>query len=238
MSVTPPRPREPERISHRGARRELRENTIPAFVRAVERGAQAIELDVHGLADGTVVVHHDPTLGDQIADPAFRGRALRELRTADLARAAFTDGAVIPTLEAVYAALPPTVTVYVEVKAPHIEAAVAEVVKPHAARSAVHAFDHRIAKAIGALVPGLPTGILQASYLVDPVAALRAAGARDLWQYWEFVDAPLLDAVHAHDGRVIAWTLNAVSAMQHFAAWGLDGCCTDDLRLMDDAFRG
>ncbi|MGH7617348.1 MAG: glycerophosphodiester phosphodiesterase, partial [Gemmatimonadaceae bacterium] len=47
-----------ERIGHRGAKRELPENTIAAFKRAFDRGADAVELDVHATNDGVVVVHH------------------------------------------------------------------------------------------------------------------------------------------------------------------------------------
>ena len=45
-----------EHIGHRGAKRELPENTLPAFQRAFERGATAIELDVHGTRDGVIGV--------------------------------------------------------------------------------------------------------------------------------------------------------------------------------------
>ena len=51
-----------ERISHRGAHQTLPENSIPAFLRAIELGADAIELDVHATSDGVVVVHHDPVV--------------------------------------------------------------------------------------------------------------------------------------------------------------------------------
>lgn len=61
-----------EIIAHRGASIEEAENTLPAFVRAVEIGANWIELDVHLTKDGVVVVHHDfehndAHLGDQYA---------------------------------------------------------------------------------------------------------------------------------------------------------------------------
>ena len=54
-----------ERIGHRGAKRELRENTLAAFRRAFERGADAVELDVHATRDGVVVIHHDAELGPE-----------------------------------------------------------------------------------------------------------------------------------------------------------------------------
>ncbi len=50
-------------IAHRGASWDLPENTLPAFERAIEVGADYIELDVHARADGELVVTHDPPRG-------------------------------------------------------------------------------------------------------------------------------------------------------------------------------
>ena len=47
-------------IAHRGASWDLPENTLPAFERAIEVGADFVELDVHARADGALVVCHDP----------------------------------------------------------------------------------------------------------------------------------------------------------------------------------
>ena len=46
-------------IAHRGASWELPENTLVAFERAVEIGADFVELDVHAARDGSLVVCHD-----------------------------------------------------------------------------------------------------------------------------------------------------------------------------------
>lgn len=48
---------------HRGASNERPENSMSSFKRAIELGADAIELDVYKLSDGIVVVHHDEYLG-------------------------------------------------------------------------------------------------------------------------------------------------------------------------------
>ncbi len=47
--------------AHRGAAAEYPENTIPSFQRAIEVGANALEMDVHLTRDGHVVVCHDDT---------------------------------------------------------------------------------------------------------------------------------------------------------------------------------
>jgi glycerophosphoryl diester phosphodiesterase len=76
-------------IAHRGASWELPENTLPAFERAIELGADAIELDVHADTEGRLVVTHDapkaarlyPTL--EAALDLCRGRipVMAELKT-------------------------------------------------------------------------------------------------------------------------------------------------------------
>ena len=46
-------------IAHRGASWDEPENTLPAFRRAIEVGADYVELDVHAAKDGRLVVVHD-----------------------------------------------------------------------------------------------------------------------------------------------------------------------------------
>jgi glycerophosphoryl diester phosphodiesterase len=50
-------------IAHRGASAELPENTLPAFERAIEIGADFVEFDVHARPGGELVVTHDPPRG-------------------------------------------------------------------------------------------------------------------------------------------------------------------------------
>lgn len=46
-------------IAHRGASADLPENTLAAFERAIEIGADFVELDVHADRDGRLVVTHE-----------------------------------------------------------------------------------------------------------------------------------------------------------------------------------
>lgn len=52
----------PAIVAHRGAMSERPENTMAAFERAVELGADVIELDVRRSADGRLFLMHDATL--------------------------------------------------------------------------------------------------------------------------------------------------------------------------------
>jgi len=68
--------------AHRGASAELPENTMAAFRRAIELGADALELDIHATRDGVLVVSHDPDgrrqagVAARLAEVTF-GEALR-----------------------------------------------------------------------------------------------------------------------------------------------------------------
>ncbi len=75
-------------IAHRGASFDLPENTLPAFERAIEVGADYVELDVHATPDGRLVVVHDrprrdrsyPTLEEVLELTAGRIGVMVELK--------------------------------------------------------------------------------------------------------------------------------------------------------------
>ncbi len=211
-----------EIIAHRGVPRQQPENSLPGFELAVRQKVHGIELDVHATKDGVIVVHHDPNIR--------HGPLINTLTLTELHRYPLTSGVEIPTLAAVLdrmaRALPPPI-VYVEVKGKGIEEAVVEVLRFARVPTAVHAFDHRVAARVTALASSIPTGILLDSYLVDPAAALLAAGARDYWLQWSFIDRDLVRRVHDVNGRVIAWTVNEPADVAALGALGVDAICSD-----------
>lgn len=210
----------PRVLAHRGASGYDLENTLAAFRRAVAMGADGVELDVHGTCDGELVVHHDP-------DVAGVG-PIASLTMVQLSRHRLANGEPIPSLEQALASVG-ELSVWVEVKAlpaAH-DARLIDVLRGGSApeRYGVHSFDHRLVRRIGEAAPEFRTGILLASRLIDPVAAMRAAGARVLWQEWQMIDADLVEAVHAKGGEVIAWTVNERAEAAKLAALGVDGLC-------------
>jgi glycerophosphoryl diester phosphodiesterase len=79
--VEPPWPRPPQPIgfAHRGARSERRENTIEAFLRALELGATGLESDAWVTADGEVVLDHDGVTGGRWRRRPISGQARAQL---------------------------------------------------------------------------------------------------------------------------------------------------------------
>jgi glycerophosphoryl diester phosphodiesterase len=222
-SLSPARRNPPEKISHRGAHQTLPENSVPAFLRAIELGADAIELDVHGTRDGALVVHHDPEVNARGA----RRQQIAQLTLAELDAYKLHDDVEIPTLPAVLSAIGTAAFVYVEIKAPSIEPLVTRCIRESDARCAIHSFDHRIVKNVKTIFPALRAGILEVSRHIDPTLSLTATGAEDLWQDVSFIDEELVARVHSVNGRVIAWTANDANQWETLSRIGVDGICTD-----------
>lgn len=219
--------RAPEIIAHRGASRERPENTLPAFRRAVELGADGVELDVHRTADGSIVVHHDPSVKDErtgtvVPIASLHASALSTYRV---------RGEAIPTLAEVLAVLGTRVTAYCELKGAGSAAGTLALLDAGTTPCAVHAFDHRQVEAARRIAPDVPRGVLEVSYPVDRLHALRSVEGRDLWRHADFIDEELIHEAHASGARVVAWTVNDPAAMRRLAEWRVDAICTDDVAL-------
>ena len=219
-----------ELVAHRGAKRERPENTLAAFARAMELGADALELDVHATRDGIVVVHHDPiprAAGANGEPP----RPIAECTAAELASFR-VEGEPIPTLESVLDLSAGRARVYVEIKGAGIEREVVRVVRASRAECALHSFDHAAIGRVRALAPDVPRGLLFERPGADMLAALADHDARDLWPHVSLVDAALVQAAHRMGRRVVVWTVNQPADAARLASLGVDALCGDDVPLL------
>ncbi len=171
-------------LAHRGANRLAPENTVPAMAQAVDLGADGVELDVHGTADGSLVVRHD---ADTPSGPIGR-------LTCDELRTVCPD---VPTLAEVLDVCRGTL-VNVEVKDPDPRALDA-LVTLLAAREddsspddsslddvLVSAFDWTLAERVRAAAPQVPTGLLSFGVPPDEVLVTAVRGGHsavhpDVW---------------------------------------------------------
>lgn len=215
----------PEIIAHRGASRECLENTLPAFERALALNADGIELDVHGTADGVLVVHHD---ADIRLRPDATAVPIASLRADEVRAIRLRDGSAVPTLDDVCELVGDRAMLYVEVKASSVAELVVSALDRHSAvRMAVHAFDHRLPVAVRVARPATRIGLLSASYPLDVSHWLAGARPEAVWQQAALIDEAFVRAVHGFGARVIAWTENDAPHARQLAAWGVDGLCSD-----------
>ena len=212
--------RRPSAIAHRGASGIAYENSPSAFRLAKQLGADGVELDVHATADGDLVVHHDYAIPE--------AGLISGLSSTDIAHHRLPNGEEIPTLGQALDLLD-GLDVWVEVKSlpASFDHRLFETLDrgPTPKRYAVHSFDHRIIARLGKQRPILSRGVLLASYLLDPVAVVRSAGAGVLWQEAHLIDQDLVQLMHEAGCRLIAWTANTEAEISRLAKMGADGIC-------------
>lgn len=224
-----------ERIAHRGANREFIENSVPAFERALERGADAIELDVHATADGVVVVHHDPVLGGE-ATRGAAGRRIETMSWVELQGVELSPGITVPSLAQVLDLVAGRARVYVELKASDAEEAAIETIRHAAAECHLHSFHHDAIARAQRIAPEIPRGLLyeERCPLDGVVDEMTAVGATTLWPEWRLVSGELVRRAHAIGARVVAWTVNTRANAARLLDAGVDGLCSDDVRLLEE----
>ena len=102
--------KKPEIWAHRGASGYCPENTLPAFEKALEMGAQGIELDIQLTKDEKIVVIHDEWINRTSDGEGWvKDYTLEELRRYNYNKNFPELGHVdIPTMEEVFALIRPT----------------------------------------------------------------------------------------------------------------------------------
>jgi len=226
-------------IGHRGAPRERPENTLPSFLRALELQADGIELDVHCTKDRVVVVHHDEIPRATPPSGKLARRRIDELTFDELQGFSVRGLALISTLAEALAVIKGRADVFIELKGAAIEREVVDVVRhsPAPQRCALHSFDHAQVARARELAPEIRGGILFDREVSDPVAAMRAADALDVWPSREHVNEWLVESVHEAGGRVIPWTVNKGEQAVELSALGVDALCTDFIPVLRAALN-
>lgn len=228
-------------IGHRGASGVAPENTLTAFCRAVEMGAQYIETDLQFSRDARLVALHDDTL-QRTTDGhgPVAAKTLEEIRRLDAGswfhpgkgREHFA-GERIPTVEEVLAfGREHDIGLYLEIKAPRASGAEHAVVAAlHAAsallRSNVISFDLGVLERVRKIEPVLVLGYLFSKRSPDAVARAVDAGARIVLPRADRVTPDLVAEAKRNDLKVVTWTVNDPKQMKALMAVGVDGIMTD-----------
>jgi glycerophosphoryl diester phosphodiesterase len=203
-------------IAHRGASAEEKENTLPAFERAIELGADYLEFDVQASSDGALVVFHDLLL-DRLTPlrGPLRQRPLAVLREHD-----------IPTLEEVLELAAGRIGVMVEIKSPWLyrrHDIVARTLQLLDGDAVVLSFSRRAIVETQRLRPDLRT--MQHVGLGVPIR--RAAGAWATGFRDDRVTSRGLARARALGLETAVYTVNEPARMLELQELGVDGIFTD-----------
>lgn len=225
--------------AHRGASRQAPENTLEAFHRAVELGADGVELDVQMTADGYLVVIHDETI-DRTSEGsgAVGSMTLDQLRQYSYDNGMTQFGRVeIPTLRQVYDLLRPSGTrINVELKNsvvayPGLGRAVETLttIMNMVGQVTYSSFNHPSLRDLVVEGTQQPVGILHQNPLWEPWVYANRLGAQALHPHWGLVDYEPDYVARAHEAglQVNVWTINDPERIEQLAALGVDAIMQD-----------
>ncbi len=222
------------RIAHRGASDRRTENTMSAFREAASEHADMVELDVHLSKDGVAMVMHDSSLERLTgASGDISDRTLQELREL---RVGGTEP--IPTLEEVFEwAKASMIGVYVELKGPGTDVAVAELVQHIGMERyvVVGSFDKGLVERFKKLMPEVYTSILFHKVRTDPTRLASETNADFVHPCWEnegncpdeLLSRSWIDRVHGAGLGVIAWHEERPDVIKALYHLGVDGICSN-----------
>lgn len=237
------------KIAHRGYSELFPENTMPAFEKAIEAGADMMEFDVHMSKDGHAVVIHDNDVRRTSEGYGLvKDMTLAELRALDFN---FTGDrgigrAIIPTLEEVMLLARGKVALNIEIKNcpyryPGIEREVSRLVRTHemADDVVISSFDHFSLVTIKKIDPSLRIGMLYDALWLSFRDEVTALNAYSVHPSIDAVEREQLEWARKQGIRVYPWVARDRETINTLRATGLiDGIMVNDLSLFDSSGDG
>ena len=212
-------------IAHRGASAEIPGNTISAFKKAIEIGADMIELDVHASKDGYLVVIHDATV-----DETTNGTGeVSQLTLTELKELIVEDIERIPTLEEVFQLAKGKIDINIEIKAENIEEKVVELVRKYELENHVliSSFNLEAIKKVKEIAPELSTAALFSTPVENVLEVLKDCKADAINPFFVMVSEEFVEQMHNAGYKIYPWTVDDEDMMQYLIELEVDGIITD-----------
>lgn len=212
-------------IAHRGASAYEPENTLRSIKRALNLGADMVEIDVRTTKDGHIVVIHDATV-----DRTTNGRGyVKDMTLEELKKLDAGLGERIPTLQEVISLVKGRVGLVIEIKVPGIEEKVLKIVNENKLHDDVliTSFYHPILLRVKSLNAKVRTGIIIASRPVRPAQLALDARSNAIFPKYTYLDLEMVEEAHKHSLTVYPWTVDDPGEARLLIEMGIDGIVTN-----------
>lgn len=233
------------KIGHRGASGLLPENTVSAFQKAIDLGADMVELDVHVCRSGELIVIHDETV-DRTTNGTGR---VKEMTLTEIKSLTIKGGGSIPTLQEVIDATKGKCRLNIEVKKRAAAAKVIELIRQNGIAhetmvssnyvSALRLLKKRNSDAVGGLIYySMKTDFRQAvfnalSRLFFPITRRiilwRLRRSEASWANIDkaFVTERFVAYLHERGFQVAPWVVNRSRHIQKMRDCNVDAIMSD-----------
>lgn len=219
-------------IAHRGFKGNYPENTMLAFSKAIDAGADGIELDVHLTKDGEVVIIHDETL-DRTTDGIgnVKDHTLKELKQYD-ASAEFTGKYgrnEIPTLQEYFSLAADTdIITNIELKTgvylyPGIEEKTLRIIDEFGLRNRIiiSSFNHYSVLRMKDLAPQMKYGFLEESQIIGFPEYAKKYGMDFVHPVFHAVTGAYALECQRYDLGINTWTVNEPDDIRRMISRGV-----------------
>ncbi len=215
-------------IAHRGASAYEPENTLRAIKRALELGADLVEVDVQLSRDGHVVVIHDESV-----DRTTNGRGYVKDMTLDQLRKLDAGlGEKIPTLEEVLDIIKDKAILIIEIKAPEAVEKVVRTVeeKEMTEKVIVSSFSQDTVKRVKMLNPKIKTGLIFPFHPLKLAQLATEAGVEVFFS--KYVDKTMVREAHKQGLTIYPWTIDDLEEAKRLLGMEVDGISTNKPDLL------
>ncbi|MBF0431461.1 MAG: T9SS type A sorting domain-containing protein [Fibrobacteria bacterium] len=221
-------------IAHRGASLEAPENTIAAFQKAIEIGADYIELDVYTTVDDSMVIMHDNTVNRMTNGTG----EIKKLTFKYIRNLSIIGGGQVPTLSEALNVAKGKIKVCIEMKSASMPKVLYKI-KMHEMTDEVILFNFNYPQLQeGNLIdPTQDALLLVGDFLTADVDKLATINGEAIGgSGGETV--PFITYAHQKGIEVWRWTVNDVASMTYLINMGIDGIITDDPRSLIGVLQG
>lgn len=226
-------------IAHRGASNLATENTLKAFQKAIEIGADYIEFDIHQLKDGEIVILHDTNIYRMTGK---RG-TLKEMTYEELKKFEIRDGEKIPTLHELIKLAKGKIALNCEVKGSGLAESLIRILRKAdiIESTIISSFKNDILLKIQQIEPSIrlaalrPTRLQWITSLITPKKIIKTAVKNGFYAVNPrhfFVNRKFIERAHHHDIKVFPWTVDSEKKIRKLVKIGVDGIITNDISQM------
>ena len=226
-------------IAHRGASNLAAENTLKAFQKAIELGADYIEFDVHQLKDGVIIISHDANTFRMTGKSGI----LKKMTFEELKKLETRDGEKIPTLYQLIELSKGKIALNCEVKARGLEENLVKILQKAdiIESTIISSFKNDILLKIQDIEPRLrlaalrPTRMQWITSLMSPKKLIKTAVKNGFYAVNPrhfFVNRKFIDRAHNHDIKVFPWTVDSEKKIRKLVKIGVDGIITNNISKM------
>lgn len=223
------RPR-PLIIAHRGASGYALENSLPAFQKAVDMGADMIELDVFTLKDGEVVCFHDKDLKRLTGTEG----KIADFTLAELNQLMLGGKYKIPRLQDALLLTDKQLRINIELKGPGTAeptyAIIKEFIQKHGWKLKdfhISSFKHDELRIMRGLDQDIEIGILPNGSPLKTLEVGKEVGAYSINAYYGSLTPESVKEIRSAGFKIFAWTTNSHREIRRLLDLGIDGFITN-----------